>query len=39
VLDLVAESMLAHGFSVLRAANGEEALDILHARGPAGVIF
>jgi signal transduction histidine kinase len=37
VLDLVAESMLAHGFSVLRAANGEEALDILHARGPVGV--
>jgi CheY-like chemotaxis protein len=37
VLDLVAESMSAHGFRVFRAENGEQALEILHARGPAGV--
>ncbi|MGD1071277.1 MAG: response regulator [Bryobacteraceae bacterium] len=37
VLDLVAESMTAHGFRVFRAENGEQALEILHARGPAGV--
>ena len=37
VLDLVAESMAAHGFQVFRAENGEAALEILHARGPAGV--
>jgi DNA-binding response OmpR family regulator len=37
VLDLVAESMLVHGFRVFRAGNGEQALEILHARGPVGV--
>jgi signal transduction histidine kinase len=37
VRKLVAESLAASGFRVLQAANGEEALEILHALGPAGV--
>ena len=37
VLYLVAESLTASGFRVLQAANGEDALELLHAQGPAGV--
>ena len=37
VLYLVAHSLTAAGFRVLQACNGEDALEILHAQGPAGV--
>jgi DNA-binding response OmpR family regulator len=37
VLYLVAHSLTASGFRVLQAANGEDALELLHAQGPAGV--
>jgi signal transduction histidine kinase len=37
VLYLVAHSLNASGFHVLQAPNGEEALELLHAQGPAGV--
>jgi signal transduction histidine kinase len=37
VLQLVCYSLSAHGFKVLQAPNGESAIDLLHAQGPAGV--
>jgi signal transduction histidine kinase len=37
VLYLVAQSLTASGFRVLQAPNGEDALELLHAQGPAGV--
>jgi PAS domain S-box-containing protein len=37
VLNLVAHCLKARGFHVLSAPNGETALDMLHAQGPAGV--
>jgi signal transduction histidine kinase len=37
VLQLVSYSLSASGFKVLQATNGEDAIDLLHAQGPAGV--
>jgi signal transduction histidine kinase len=37
VLYLVALSLTSSGFRVLQAPNGEDALELLHAQGPAGV--
>jgi signal transduction histidine kinase len=37
VLNLVAHCLKARGFNVLSAPNGETALELLHAQGPAGV--
>jgi two-component system cell cycle sensor histidine kinase/response regulator CckA len=37
VLHLVSTSLSASGFRVFQASNGEDAIDLLHAQGPAGV--
>ena len=37
VLDLVSKCLTARGFTVLTASSAEAALEMLHARGPAGV--
>jgi len=37
VLNLVCHSLKARGFNVLSSPNGERALELLHAQGPAGV--
>jgi DNA-binding response OmpR family regulator len=37
VLRLVCYGLAAAGFKVLQASDGEAAIDLLHAQGPAGV--
>jgi len=37
VLDLVCKCLVGRGFAVLAASSAEAALEILHARGPAGI--